>query len=98
MKIEPEQMLLLQAEFKPQMDKLYVHLKKKGISHDSNGSNMYFHRENVELGISFIYLYRQSGISHVLEHVDEKSIRPIKVDNEMFYNSYVKSIIDLYFV
>lgn len=97
MKIDIDELVKLETEFKPQMDKLMSHLKKKGISYSFNDSNGYFKREETELAISFWYLYRQSGISHILEHVDEKTVRPIKVTNEMFYNSYVKPIIDLYF-
>lgn len=88
---------MIPEEFKGQITKLLKHLSKMGILAEFGEFNAYFWKDDKELFISLKYLYRYSGICCILKPVTESTVEVVKVDNDMFYESYVKPTIELYF-
>ena len=88
----------LDVKFKPYFDKLLIYTKKNGIDTIFEDWNVTFTKEGKDLHISYNYLYRQSGISRVHKELTESTIELIDVTDEMFYNNYIKTIIDLNFI
>jgi hypothetical protein len=88
----------LDVKFKPYFDKLITYTKKNGIDTIFGEWNVTFTKEGKGLSISYNYLYRQSGISKVHKELTESMIELVDVTDEMFYNNYIKTIIDLNFL
>jgi len=85
---------------KQELKKLISSLDKVGIttSVDRDSINYHFSRKDKRVSISSKIIYRESGIATVRKDGDKPNeVLVIEVDDNMFYNSYLKQIILYHF-
>lgn len=85
------------AKFKIHLDKLISYLQNKGIEFTANNGfeNVIFRNKDKELKICHHCFYRFSGIACIYKDGQEKnSIEAVEVTDDMFMNSYMRSIIE----
>lgn len=82
-------------KMKPHSDKLLAYLNGKGISMTDEGFNLTFKNELKSVTISKKCFYRFSGIACIYKEGKEKnSVETVEVTDDMFMNSYMKSVIE----
>lgn len=82
------------------LDKLIISLNKQKIVFsptDGDLNNIILKRGDQELKIHHKMFYRKSGICAIHKEKEQNMIEVVFVDDEMFYGSYMKSIIDFHF-
>ncbi len=86
-------------KMKPHTDKLLNYLVKKGIEFTANDGleNVIFTSKAKKVTISHTVFYRFSGIAAIHKDKGDHEIEVVEVDDNMFMNSYMKSILDYNF-
>lgn len=83
---------------KKEIVKLLDYLKKKDIDfidNDNGLENIILKNKTIKLKIAKKLFFRQSGIACIYKDGKEKnSVEIIEVTDDMFYDSYLKQIID----
>lgn len=85
---------------KPHLSKLILHLTKNNIEFipaDNYGGNVVLRSPTKELKISHRCFYRFSGLAVIYKEKGEHELIEVPMDNNMFMNNYMKSLIDYYF-
>lgn len=95
--IEEKDSHILRRKYGPYLEKINDYCRKSKIDVDFSGQNVTFFKEGKRLAISYVYLWRQSGLCRVHREKGEHLIELVDVTDEMFYENYVKPIINLYF-
>lgn len=88
------------ARMKPSVDKLLVHLQKKGISFsptDGELDNVVLTSSTKTIKISHHSFYRYSGICCIYKEKGENFIEAIDVTDEMFMNNFMRPIVEMHF-
>jgi hypothetical protein len=84
----------------PHRDKLIANLKKKGIEFlpkDGDLENVIFFNDKKAMKITWKQFYRYSGIHSFKQDYDERFFRLVPMSDDMFMNSFMKSIIEYFF-
>ena len=85
---------------KPYVDKLIVYLQANGIDfycNDSKNENIVLVRDDKVKKISHHYFYRFSGLSSFFNQKDDKTYEWMKISDDIYINTYMRSIIDIIF-
>jgi hypothetical protein len=85
---------------KPASNKLISYLSKKGIEfipEDSSGDNIILRSDLKELQVSKHCFYRFSGLAVIYKEVGKDELEEVPVDDDMFFNNYMKSVIEYFF-
>ena len=88
------------AKMQPSVDKLVANLLKKGIEFsqsDGDMNNVVFTSSLKTMKMSHHSLYRFSGICCVYKDKGENSTEAIEVTDEMYLNTFMKTIIERFF-
>lgn len=82
------------------VNKLISFLKKNGVEFfpiDGEFENVVLKSQDKELKIAHHCFYRFSGITYIHRHIGEHQTELIEVTDDMYMNSYMKSIISRFF-
>lgn len=90
------------TKYKVHEEKLVSYFQKKGIvfsncDNDVTLKNVIFSGKGKEFKISYHSFYRFSGISSLYKEGEDRKLEVIRVTDEMYLNTFIKPIIELYF-